>query len=635
LFEDLSWRGLVHQVTDPALPRLLDQEPFTLYIGFDPSADSLHVGHLQQLLLLRRAQRDGHRPIALVGGGTGMIGDPSGKSEERNLLDAGTLAGNRQAITAQVQALVDAPGGETLVVDNAEWLESVPLIDFLRDVGKLFTVNEMIRKESVRSRLEGRDQGLSFTEFTYQLCQAWDFVQLYQRYRCRLQLGGSDQWGNITEGVELVRRMAGGRAFGLTSPLVTKADGSKFGKTETGTVWLSAERTSPYQFFQFWYRAADAEVGPYLRRFTFLDREAIVELEKATAEAPEKRRAQGVLAREVTSLVHGEQAALAAETASRVLFTPEVVTLDAGTLAGALADAPTTEVTDADLQAGVVDALVRAGLAPSRGRARQELAQGGVYVNGRRETADRPLGAADALHGRYILLRRGKATQHVLVRSAAPPAGVADGGGAAGSGSAAAPGAAAPGAAGPGAAGPGSAARPAGPTLAFGSATAADGEELVALVESAYRGQASRAGWTTEADLLDGQRTDAGAVGEILADPASDVITVRRGGTLVACAHLHRRGQAAYFGMFAVSPPAQGGRIGSAVLEEAERRARRWGCRTMEMTVIPQRQDLIGWYERRGYRATGERLPFPYGDERYGIPRRPDLQLAVLAKDLW
>ncbi len=421
-FDDLSWRGLVHQITDPELPDLLDAEAFTLYIGFDPSADSLHVGHLQQLFLLRRAQQAGHRPIALVGGGTGMIGDPSGKSDERTLLGADVLAANQAAVSTQVCSFLDTSPGGALVVDNAEWLAPVRLLDFLRDVGKAFSVNEMIRKESVRSRLEGREQGLSFAEFAYQLCQAWDFVQLYERHGCRLQVGGSDQWGNITEGVELVRRLAGGRVFGLTSPLVTKADGTKFGKTETGTVWLSAARTTPYEFYQFWYRASDAEVGSYLRRFTFLDRDTIASLEKATAEHPERRQAQGVLAREVTAAVHGPQQAEAAERASRVLFTPEVVTLDDATLAAALADAPTTVVSDADLHAGLVDALVRTGLAPSRGRARQELAQGGVYVNGQREEEDRPLGPGDALHGRFVLLRRGKATQHVLVR-AAPPAG--------------------------------------------------------------------------------------------------------------------------------------------------------------------------------------------------------------------
>jgi tyrosyl-tRNA synthetase len=419
-FDDLSWRGLVHQVTDPELPAIVGHERMTLYIGFDPTADSLHVGHLQQLCLLKRAQGAGHRAIALLGGGTGMIGDPSGKSEERTLLDTGVLGANNASVREQVRSFLDVSAGDALVVDNDEWLGSVGLLEFLRDVGKEFTVNEMIRKDSVRSRLEGREQGLSFAEFAYQLCQAWDFVQLYERYGCRLQLGGSDQWGNITAGIDLVRRLAGGAAFGLTSPLVTKSDGSKFGKTETGTVWLAPERTSPYQFFQFWYRVSDAEVGGYLRRFTFLDRDTIVDLDAATAGHPEQRQAQRRLAREMTGLVHGAAEAARAERAGEVLFTDRIATLDEDTLAAVLADAPTTSIGDTDLAGGLglADALVLTGLAPSKGRARQDLAQGGIYVNGRRESDDRPLGVGDALHGRFVLLRRGKATQRVLVRVA-------------------------------------------------------------------------------------------------------------------------------------------------------------------------------------------------------------------------
>jgi len=416
-FDDLSWRGLVHQVTDPDLPSLLDRERLTLYIGFDPTADSLHVGHLQQLLLLRRAQEAGHRPIALIGGATGMIGDPSGKNEERNLLAAEVLDANHGAVEGQVCSFLDLAGGDALLVDNAQWLGRVRLLDFLRDVGKVFTVNEMIRKDSVRSRLEGREEGLSFAEFAYQLCQAWDFVQLYERHGCRLQLGGSDQWGNITAGIELVRRLAGGTAFGLTSPLVTKADGTKFGKTEAGTVWLSARRTSPYQFFQFWYRTPDAEVGGYLRRFTFLDADTITELDGLTTAHPERREAQRRLAREVTTVVHGAGEAAGAERAGEVLFTDEVASLDEATLASALSDAPTTVIDGTALAAGVglVDALVMAGLSPSKSRARQELAQGGIYVNGRRERDDRNLGPHDAIHGRFVLLRRGKSTPRVLV----------------------------------------------------------------------------------------------------------------------------------------------------------------------------------------------------------------------------
>jgi tyrosyl-tRNA synthetase len=418
LFDDLSWRGLVHQYTDPALPALLGSERLTGYIGFDPTADSLHVGSLQQLCLLRRAQLAGHRPIALVGGGTGMIGDPSGKSEERELLDGATLERNRAGVAAQVERFMAEGGTDYVVVDNAEWLSRVPLIDFLRDVGKLFSVNEMIRKDSVRSRLEGRDQGLSFTEFTYQLLQAWDFVQLNERLDCRLQLGGSDQWGNITEGVELVRRLRGATAYGLTSPLVVKADGTKFGKTETGTVWMSPERTSPYEFFQFWIRVTDQDVGDYLRRFTFLDRTEIEDLEADHAEHPERRGAQRALARAVTTMVHGAAEAAGAERAAEVLFTEAVRILDMSTLRGALADAPTEILSAGDLDGGLdlLDALVRCGLASSKTDARRHLANGAVQLNGRVETENRPLQPSDALHGRFVLLRRGKKNFAVLDR---------------------------------------------------------------------------------------------------------------------------------------------------------------------------------------------------------------------------
>jgi tyrosyl-tRNA synthetase len=400
------------------LPARVDAGGLVVYIGFDPTADSLHVGHLQQLCLLRRFRDAGHRPIALIGGGTGMIGDPSQKSEERNLLQPEELEHNRDAIRIQV-ARVLGTGSDThgfILADNAEWLAPALLLDFLRDVGKHFTVNQMIRKDSVRGRLEGREQSLSFTEFSYMLLQAWDFVQLYDRYECELQLGGSDQWGNITEGVDLIRRLRGGQAYGLTSPLVTKADGTKFGKTESGTVWLDPRRTSPYDFFQFWLRTADADVAPYLRRFTFLDRERVVELEAATAGAPQRREAQRVLAVEMTSMIHGRDEADNAERAAAVLFTDGVSELDAGTLASALADAPATPVAAPALEEGlgIVSALTMTGLASSNGDARRLLSQGAIYVNGVRADDAKIIGPADALHGRWVVLRRGKANQHVL-----------------------------------------------------------------------------------------------------------------------------------------------------------------------------------------------------------------------------
>jgi tyrosyl-tRNA synthetase len=421
LIDDLQWRGLIHQVTDgPGLAGLIEQGRVSAYIGFDPTADSLHVGHLQQILLLRRLQDAGHRPIALVGGGTGMIGDPSGKSEERNLLDAATLERHREGIRSQLARFLDFGAGTgtgAVLADNAEWLGTVGLLEFLRDVGKVFSVNEMVRKDSVRSRLEGRDQGLSFTEFSYMLLQSWDFLQLFDRFGCRLQLGGSDQWGNITEGVDLIRRRRSVQAFGLTSPLVVKADGTKFGKTEGGAVWLSAERTSPYEFFQFWLRTADSDVPGFLRRFTFLDAERIAALDATGEEHPERREGQRTLARELTGLVHGRDEATRAERAAAVLFTEDVVTLAAADLSAALADAPTTVVPAAELAEGipVVDALVRSGLAPSRGQARQLLGQGGVSVNNRRHSGEVDLSPADALHGRWILLRRGRANQAVLL----------------------------------------------------------------------------------------------------------------------------------------------------------------------------------------------------------------------------
>ena len=419
VFEDLRWRGLVHQLTDEeTLAKRLDTERVVVYIGFDPTAGSLHVGHLQQLCLLRRLQAGGHQAIALVGGGTGMIGDPSGKSEERNLLSVEQLEANRAGIRAQIERFLDVDGpNPAIVADNYEWLAGAPLLEFLRDVGKFFSVNEMVRKDSVRARLDGREQSLSFTEFSYMLLQAWDFVQLFDRYGCQLQLGGSDQWGNITEGIDLIRRLRGATAYGLTSPLVTKADGTKFGKTESGAVWLDPARTSAYAFYQFWLRTGDADTGAYLRRFTMLDHDRIAELEAALAERPERREAQRALAFEMTSMVHGRQEAERAERASAVLFTEGITELDAATLESALSDAPTTGVPRPSVEAGLdlLDALLTCGLATSRRAGRQLLDDGGIYVNGRRAAEGRQLGAADALHGRWIVLRRGKANQHVLV----------------------------------------------------------------------------------------------------------------------------------------------------------------------------------------------------------------------------
>ena len=423
LFEDLTWRGLVHQVTDPELAKLLDHDRLSAYVGFDPTAESLHVGNLMGICNLMRLQRAGHRPIALVGGGTGLVGDPSGKTEERALLRMEQLRANVAGIRAQLERFLDftPAAGErrAMLVDNGEWLWELNLMEFLRDIGKLFTVNQMIARESVRARLEGREHGISYTEFSYMLLQAYDFLHLHDTHGCRLQMGGSDQWGNIVSGVDLIHReRPGSQAFGLTWPLVLKADGTKFGKSEAGNVWLDPDRTSPYQLFQHFVRVDDASVGTYLRYFTFLPPERIEELDAGTRERPERREAQRALAREVTSLVHGPDQAEKAARAAGVLFTEEIAGLDERTLLDVFAEAPSSTRPRTDLDGDgvpLVDALVQAGVAPSKSAARTFVTQGGVYVNNRRETdLDRRLTAADALHGRYVVLRKGKRDHHLL-----------------------------------------------------------------------------------------------------------------------------------------------------------------------------------------------------------------------------
>jgi len=414
LSSELSWRGLVHQVTDDGLLARLDQGPMTAYIGFDPTADSLHLGNLLMICNLRRLQEAGHSVIALAGGGTGMIGDPGGRSEERSLLSREQLEHNLRRIEAQLGRYVDLSPGRGLVVNNGEWLWSTGLLEFLRDVGKHFTVNQMVAKESVRSRLENRETGISYTEFSYMLLQAYDFLRLFEEHGCALQAGGSDQWGNITMGVDLIRRVHGATAYGLTTPLVTKADGAKYGKSVEGAVWLDAERTSPYAMWQFLFNAEDAKVGEYLRFFTWRTEEEVAELDRATAEAPDRRQAQRVLANDVTAFVHGPEEATKAEAAA-VLFTPHVGSLDVDRLAAAVADAPTVDLPPEGLT--VIEALIAAGLADSRGAARRLVQQGGVSVNGVKADAadpERRLTAADALHGRFVLVRKGRRDQVVL-----------------------------------------------------------------------------------------------------------------------------------------------------------------------------------------------------------------------------
>jgi len=418
LSEELRWRGLVNQLTEPDLSRRLDHDRVTVYVGFDPTAASLGVGNLLQLCTLRRLQERGHRPIALAGGGTGSIGDPGGKSEERPLLTADQLRANLSGIRPQLERFLDFDAG-ALLLDNGDWLWGLGLLEFLRDIGKHFTVNTMVAKETVRARLDAQERSISYTEFSYMLLQAYDFLHLFDTQGCLLQLGGSDQWGNIVMGVDLIRRVRGAQSFGLTTPLVVKADGTKFGKTEAGNVWLDPSRTSPYQFFQAFVRTEDSVVGQYLRFFTWLDRPRIEELEAATSTHPERREAQGVLAREVTTLVHGETEAARADRAASLLFSEEIAGLDEDLLLELLADAPSTTLPRSDLDGQgleLVDALVRAGLASSRSAARNTIEQGGAYVGNRRETnTSRQLGVGDLLSDRYLLLRKGKRHHHLLV----------------------------------------------------------------------------------------------------------------------------------------------------------------------------------------------------------------------------
>lgn len=423
IISELSWRGLVHQATDPQLADWLRAEPRTLYIGFDPTADSLHVGHLMALMILRRFQKAGHRPIALVGGATGMIGDPSGKSEERNLLSVERLRENVRSIEPQLRRFLDFDAGprSALLVNNYDWMGRFGYLEFLRDVGKHFPVNVMMAKDSVRARLERTDSGLSYTEFSYMLLQAYDFVHLHEQYDCRLQAGGSDQWGNITAGIDLARRLRGAQLYGLTCPLLTKSDGTKMGKTESGALWLSAEKTSPYQFFQYWINLDDADVGPCLRFFTELSRDEIEAVLTAQAADPGKREAQRRLARELTLLVHGDEGLRSAQRATEIFFGAEIDDLSESQLTGIFADVPSSRLPRSRLAEGltVIDALVEAGLAKTKSDARRFIQQGGAYVNNRRVgQIDATLAPGDLLAGTTVVLRTGKKNYALLRFSA-------------------------------------------------------------------------------------------------------------------------------------------------------------------------------------------------------------------------
>ena len=424
--EELKWRGMVHNMM-PGTEELLEKEMVTAYLGIDPTADSLHIGHLCGVMMLRHFQRCGHKPLALVGGATGMIGDPSGKSQERNLLDEETLRHNQECIKKQLGKFLDfesdAPNRAELV-NNYDWMKDFTFLEFARTVGKHITVNYMMAKDSVQKRLNGEARdGLSFTEFTYQLLQGYDFLHLYETRGCKLQLGGSDQWGNITTGAELIRRTNGGEVFALTCPLVTKADGTKFGKTESGNVWLDSRYTSPYKFYQFWLNVSDEDAERYIKIFTSLTKEEIGALVSEHREAPHLRVLQKRLAKEVTVMVHSEEDYNAAVEASGILFgnatSDALRRLDEDTLLSVFEGVPQYEVAKSELEAGikVVDLFVeKAPVFPSKGEMRKMTQGGGVSVNKEKLAAfDRVITTADLLDGKYLLVQRGKKNYYLLI----------------------------------------------------------------------------------------------------------------------------------------------------------------------------------------------------------------------------
>lgn len=418
ILDELAWRGLVHEASD-GLADLLAKEHVTSYIGFDPTAASLHVGSLLPIMALARMQRAGHSPIALVGGGTGMIGDPSGKTQERQLLSKEQIEENVAGIRAQLSRFLDfdAKTNPARLINNADWLLSLNLVEFLRDIGKYFTVNYMLAKESVKRRLE-QESGISFTEFSYMLLQAYDFLMLYDRYGCVLQMGGSDQWGNIVAGAELIRRLRGARGYGLVFPLVTTSAGVKFGKTEAGAVWLDPQLTSPYQFYQFWLNTDDRDAITYLGYFTFLNQQEIAELRAELQAAPEKRAAQRRLAEEVTRLVHGEAALEQARQASRVLFGGEMAGLGARDVLDIFAHVPSSVLERRLLEGdglSLIDLVATCGLASSKGEARRLITAGGIYINNQRVTdVQAMIGLSSLIDGQFLVLRKGARDYHLL-----------------------------------------------------------------------------------------------------------------------------------------------------------------------------------------------------------------------------
>jgi tyrosyl-tRNA synthetase len=420
ILEEMGWRGLIADCTDAAELGKRSSAPLTLYCGFDPTAESLHVGNLVPLLGLRRFQMLGHHPIAVAGGATGSIGDPSGKTQERQLLTKEILERNIASVKLQLAKLLDfdTKQNPARLVDNASWTVNVSYLDFLRDIGKHFSVNQMVAKESVRARMEDREVGISYTEFSYMLLQAFDFYVLCRDQNCELQIGGSDQWGNITAGIDLCRRKLGKTVYGLTLPLITNADGSKFGKTEAGAVWLDSKRTSVYRFYQFWINTDDRDVIRYLKFFTFLSLAEITSLESQHAQNPGARVAHKALARSVTDLIHGASATQEAMRASEILFGGQLDGIAESTFSEIVGEVPTKEIEKARLDGAgllLVELLVHAGLAPSKGQARKDIEGGGVNINNVREpSVTRAVTTNDLLFGKHVLLRKGKKNYVVL-----------------------------------------------------------------------------------------------------------------------------------------------------------------------------------------------------------------------------
>ena len=415
LLDDLRWRGIIYQETDAeGMKEVLDKEKISLYCGVDPTADSMHIGHLLPFLTLRRFQKHGHRPIVLVGGFTGLIGDPSGKSEERQLQTMEQVDLNVQGIKNQLENIFDFEGESGAVMtNNFDWAGPMDLITFLRDYGKHIGVNYMLAKDTVASRL---DTGISFTEFTYTLLQAIDFLHLYENFNCKLQIGGSDQWGNITTGLEMIRKMSdeGAKAYGMTIPLVTKSDGTKFGKTEGGAVWLDPKKTTPYEFYQFWINTADADVVSYLKIFTFLEKAEIEALETSVKEEAHLRKAQRTLAEEMTRLIHGEESLEQAIRISAALFSGDVKELSPDEIEQGLKDVPTYEHGQ-DEESGLVDVLVAGKISSSRRQAREDIQNGAISINGERVTdIEYTLGEDDKLGGKFTVIRRGRRRYHLV-----------------------------------------------------------------------------------------------------------------------------------------------------------------------------------------------------------------------------